>query len=195
MSHRTWFTKVLHAALLLSVAHQLSLVGLVKPPRAASAGNIFFAWHETVGLFTLGVVTVFWLWALVRRSAPSLGALFPWLSVRRRQAVWNDLRDHLNELRRRFRLKDADESALASAVHGLGLLTVFAMSGTGAVMALGGIPGGPVLQIHKLLANLMWVYVIAHASIALLHQFQGHRVLQRMFGSTPGSCVRTSPME
>jgi cytochrome b561 len=57
------------------------------------------------------------------------------------------------------------------------------MAATGAVMALGGVPGGVVLQIHKLLANLMWVYVIAHACVALLHQAQGHRVLQRMFGA------------
>ncbi len=56
MSCRTLFTKLLHAALLLSVAHQILLVGLVKPPRAASAGNSFFAWHETVGLLTLGVM-------------------------------------------------------------------------------------------------------------------------------------------
>jgi len=87
---------------------------------------------------------------------------------------------------RRFRLKHADESPLASAMHGLGLLTVLAMAGTGAVMALGGVHDGPVLEIHRLLASLMWVYLIAHASAALLHQVQGHHVLQRMFGPRPG---------
>jgi len=79
----------------------------------------------------------------------------------------------------------SDESALASATHGLGLLTVFAMAATGAVIAVAGVPGGIVLQIHKLLANLMWAYVVAHAGIALLHQVQGRQVLQRMFGLLP----------
>jgi cytochrome b561 len=185
MPSRSLFTKLLHAALLLAVAHQLFLVGFVEPPGDAFAGNIFFAWHETVGVLTLGIVTAFWLWVLVRRSENAAGTLFPWLSARQRQAVSQDLRDHVEALRR-FRLKHADDSALASATHGLGLLTVFAMAATGAAMALGGDPGGTVLQIHKLLANLMWVYVIAHASVALLHQLQGHHVLQRMFGPTAG---------
>jgi len=56
------------------------------------------------------------------------------------------------------------------------------MAVTGAVMAVGGVPGGTVLQIHKLLANLMWAYLIAHAGIAIMHQVQGRQVLQRMFG-------------
>jgi cytochrome b561 len=185
MSHRSWLTKVLHGLLLLAVAHQLLLVTWVERPRATSAGNVLYTWHETVGVITLAIVTAFWVWALARRSEASAAALFPWLSARRRHALWQDIRMHAAALRR-FRLPDAGESALAGATHGLGLLVVSAMAATGAVMALGGVPGGPVLQIHKLLANLMWVYVIAHACLALLHQVQGHHVLQRMFGPKPG---------
>jgi cytochrome b561 len=32
------------------------------------------------------------------------------------------------------------------------------------------------------MANLMWAYVVGHAGLAVLHQWMGHRVLQRMFG-------------
>ena len=184
-SRRSLLTKVLHAGLLLAVSHQLLLVGFVERPRAASPGNDFFVWHETVGVVTLGIVTAFWLWALLRRSETAASALFPWLTKHRCQALWRDVRAHVDELRQ-FRLRRADESALASATHGLGLLVVAGMAGTGAVMALGGVPGGAVLQVHKLLANLMWAYVIAHAAVALLHQRHGGRVLQRMFGSTRG---------
>jgi cytochrome b561 len=181
MSRRSLFTKLLHAALLLAVAHQLLLVGLVERPRGAVAGNAFFAWHQSVGLFTLGVVTIFWLWALVRRSETAAGALFPWLSARRRQAFLRDVRAHVFALRQ-FRLMHAQESPLASATHGLGLLIVTAMAGTGAVMALGGVAGGSLLETHKLLSNVLWAYVIAHAGVALLHQAQGRPILQRMFG-------------
>jgi cytochrome b561 len=184
MTKRSVFTKVLHTALPLAVAHQLFLVGLVDRPSGASAGNAFFAWHQTVGLVTLGIVTVFWLWALLRRSETAAAALLPWFSARRRQALWRDVCAHAEELLR-FRLKHSDESPLASATHGLGLLVVSAMAVTGAVMAVGGVPGGTVLQIHKLLANLMWAYLIAHAGIAMLHQVQGRQVLQRMFGPLP----------
>lgn len=180
MTNRSLFTKLLHGVLLLAVAHQLILVGLVEPPKVGSAGNAFFAWHRSVGLATLGIVTAFWLWTFARRSGTALGVLFPWLSAGRRRALWHDMRAHLNALRR-FRVIHADESPLASATHGLGLLVVSAMAGTGAVMALAEVPGGLVLQVHKLLANLTWAYVITHAGIALLHQMQGHGVLQRMF--------------
>ena len=184
-SRRWLLTKVLHAGLLLAVSHQLLVVGFVERPRAASPGNAFFVWHETIGLATLGIVTAFWLWALVRRLETAAAALFPWLMKCRRHVLWQDVRAHVYELRR-FRLRHADESALASATHGLGLLVVAGMASTGAVIALGGVPGGTILQVHKLLANLMWGYVIAHAAVALLHQAQGRRVLQRMFSSTRG---------
>ena len=61
MSARSWFTKMLHGLLLLVVAHQLLLVTWVERPRGAAAGNVFYTWHETVGVTTLGIVTAFWL--------------------------------------------------------------------------------------------------------------------------------------
>jgi len=75
MLRRSLFTKLLQAALFLAVAHQLFLVGLVQPPEGASAGNAFFAWHQNVGLLTMGIVSAFWLWARVRRSET---AAVPW---------------------------------------------------------------------------------------------------------------------
>ena len=185
MTKRSPWTKALHAVLLLAVAHQLLLVGFVEGPQDDSSGNAFFAWHRLVGLVTLGIVTTFWLWAIVRQSESAIGALFPWLSPPRLRSLWRDLRAHVNALRQ-SRLPYANKSALASATHGLGLLAVLAMAGSGAIMAVTGAFGGTVLQIHKLLANLMWAYVIAHAGIALLHQMRGHDVLQRMFGSRRG---------
>lgn len=185
MSNRSVLTKLLHVTMLLAVAHQLLLVGLVEGPRLAAAGNAFFAWHHAVGLITLSVVTAFWLWTLLRRSETASGALFPWLSAGRRQAVWHDLRVHFDALRR-FRREHADESPLASPTHGLGLLAVSAMPVTGAVMALGRISGRVPVGESQALANLVWAHVIAHASVALLHQAQRHPVLQRMFRLAPG---------
>jgi len=74
---------------------------------------------------------------------------------------------------------------LATAVHGLGLLTVTAMAVTGAAFALLGLPKDQarlVLEIHKLIANLMWAYLIGHAGLAVLHQLVGQPALKRIFG-------------
>lgn len=70
-------------------------------------------------------------------------------------------------------------------MHGLGLLTATAMAATGSALALLALHKGQastVLEIHKLISNLMWAYLIGHAGLALLHQLAGQRVLQRMFG-------------
>ena len=51
--------------------------------------------------------------------------------------------------------------------------------------------GRTVLGLHKLAGNLMWAYLIGHASMALLHQALGDKVFSRMFGF--GAQARNSP--
>ena len=54
---------------------------------------------------------------------------------------------------------------------GLLLATFLAMSGAAWFALFTGTPiGRIVLMAHKLAGNLMWAYLIAHASAALLHQ-------------------------
>ena len=184
---RTLPTRLLHAALLLAVSWQLAASGLVERPRAAKPGNLFYEIHEVVGLVTLALVLLYWLWGLVRRRETPFAALFPWFSVLRLKAVAADVRAHWAHLRR-LRLPPSDaETPLASTVHGLGLLTALAMAASGAWLYTQNVPGGPMLEIHELVSNLMWAYLIGHASLALLHQLTGHRVFQRMFGRGNGS--------
>lgn len=38
-----------------------------------------------------------------------------------------------------------------------------------------------VLEVHQALATLMWIYVLAHAAMALLHHQLGDNTLRRMF--------------
>jgi cytochrome b561 len=96
------------------------------------------------------------------------------------KAVGTDLARHWAQLKR-LRLPGGEaETPLASAVHGLGLLAALAMGASGAWLFTQAVPGGLVLETHKLVSNLMWAYVVGHAGLALLHQASGHRVLQRM---------------
>lgn len=179
---RSLATRLLHATLLLAVCWQLIGSNFIERPRATRPGNAMYEWHEVVGLATLGVVLAFWVWSWVRRRETPLAALFPWFSARRLRAVGDDLARHLVELRQ-FRLPGGEaETPLASAVHGLGLLGALAMGATGAWLYTLAVPTGVVLDVHKLVANLMWAYLIGHAALAILHQIAGHGVFQRMFG-------------
>lgn len=178
---RTLMTKLLHVFLLLSVLWQLFASGLVERPRAGQPGNLFYDIHEIVGLATLALVLVFWLWSVVRRCETPFAALFPWLSGGRLKLLITDVSAHWTAMRQ-WQLPHAEtETPLATAVHGLGLLTTLAMAASGAWLYTQMVPGGLVLEVHKAVSNLMWAYLVAHAGLALVHQAMGHRVLQRMF--------------
>lgn len=178
---RSLLTKLLHLFLLLCILWQLIGVQWVEPPTVTQPGNVFYVIHQWVGLATLGFVMLFWLWTAVRRAETPIAALFPWASRARLTALKADMRLHLAALRQ-YRLPSPREATpLASAVHGLGLTTALAMSASGAWLYTMAVPDGIVLEIHKAMSNVMWAYVILHASLGVLHQLGGHRVLQRMF--------------
>ena len=113
--------------------------------------------------------------------------MFPWGSRERLKALKADLRLHVAAVRQ-YRLPTLGEATpLASAVHGLGLTTALIMGVSGAWLFAMAAPDGLVLEIHKTMSNLMWAYVVLHASLGVLHQFGGHRLLQRMFTFAPKS--------
>lgn len=42
-------------------------------------------------------------------------------------------------------------------------------------------PVHTVQTIHSFIATFMWIYLGAHAGMAVLHQYLGHRTLSEMF--------------
>jgi cytochrome b561 len=188
---RSLATRLLHALLAAAIIHQLVGSGLMHMPRPSGRpGDLAFGLHEFAGLASLGLLAVFWLWILVRRGEHSVAGLVPWFSPERRAGVIADLRLHLGELARLRLPHPSAESPLASATHGFGLIVASVMATTGAlVYAQMGADGsmsavaGLALDLHSLVANLMWAYLIGHASIAVLHQLSGHNILQRMFST------------
>lgn len=173
-------TKLLHILFAAAVVHQLFISLIMVVPEGNRPGNSYFELHEWVGVITLGLLVTFWIWTLVRRGETRFGMLFPWFSGARRSAFWADLKAHLASLMRR-RVPLTEESPLASAVHGLGLLIATAMASTGVIGYF--VPAASLLlEVHKTIAPVMWAYLVGHVGLALLHQIAGHRILQRMFG-------------
>ena len=181
---RSHLTRVLHLALLLTVVDQLLTSLIMERPLPGEDPDWPYALHTQAGLVGLGVLLLFWLWVLIRdqRETP-LQRLFPWFSAEAIEEVVDDVRAIV---RRLVALKPPPlhVDALSSAIHGLGLLltTFLAMSGAAWFALFTGTPiGRIVLTAHKLAGNLMWAYLIAHASAALLHQLRGDRIFARMF--------------
>jgi len=185
----TLTTRVLHAALAAAIVHQLVTSFFMEEPKpGGQTGNLAFDFHETVGLVSLGLLALFWLWAMLRRREEGLSALFPWFSAERRRRVLADIAAYFGSFVRLRLPPPTAETPLASAIHGLGLLVATAMAVTGAIVyALMGTDGSLagaghfVLELHEAFASLMWAYLIGHAGIAVVHDIVGHRVLGRMF--------------
>lgn len=171
-------TRGLHMGVALAVIWQLAVSLGMEGPRPNQPGNALFETHEVVGLASFGLIVLFWLNLMLRRAGTQAGALFPWLSGPRRAALVEDARRHWQALRAR-RFPGYDEGApLASAVHGLGLLLVTLMAASGFAWWLGATGAmGP----HKLFANLVWVYLIAHAGLAVIHHLRRDASLAEMW--------------
>ena len=167
-------TRLVHAGLASAVLTAVFASLGMEHPKPGRPGNLLFEVHEYGGLAAFTLIVLFWLILTLRKRGTPSGLLFPWFSATRRAALWSDTKHHLAALRR-LRLPDHDsESPFASAVHGLGILLVTAMSGTGTLFYFFGDNGGAmnlVIEVHETLANLVWVYLIGHVSLAVLNHF------------------------
>jgi cytochrome b561 len=181
---RSHLTRLLHLAVLMTVVEQLGTSQIMERPLPGEAPDWPFALHQQVGLASLGVLMLFWLWTLIRneRETP-LQRLFPWFSSAALGEVATEIKAIARAVVRR-RAPPLHVDALSSAVHGLGLLlaTFLAMSGALWFALFTGTPyGRMVLSLHALAGNLMWAYLIAHALAALAHQARGDPIFARMF--------------
>jgi cytochrome b561 len=188
---RSQITRALHLLLLLAVLHQVISSKLINRPLPGDAPSTLYLLHEYIGMASLAIVCAFWLWTLVRHGETSLGKLFPWLSPRRIIAIVDDVIDQIKAIRRGD-FSGESSGAFASAVHGGGLLIVTAMATTGTVLFFS---GGSVfhyaMSLHRVIANLMWAYLIGHGGIAALHHLLGSDMLRRMFWIRRGITITT----
>lgn len=186
---RSPLTRVIHLLLLIVVLHQLIGSDFIQFPFPGEPPSWTFSLHEYLGLVNLAIVGAFWAWTMARRGETRVGRLLPWFSIARLRDVVADLAAQLRRLAQGQAPDDSD-GALASAIHGLGLLAVTAVAVTGAVFffAAGTHFARTALGLHKLLSNFVWIYLFAHAGVAVLHHLFGSDIFSRMFW--PGALGR-----
>lgn len=179
---RSRATRVLHLLLAIAIVAQLSLSLGMETPRRGLPGDQLFELHEKTGLATLGLLAGFWIWSMLRTGETRPSLLLPWFSRERRRAFFSDLGAHLRTLRT-GKVAMTEEKPFASGVHGLGLLLASLMATTGALGYF--VPQTRfLLEVHETAAPLMWVYLLGHAGIAVLHQYNGDALISRMFSLT-----------
>lgn len=187
-------TRWLHVGFVLGVPLQLLSENFMKHPklvdgvpriRTAAEAN-FFEMHEFVGMAVLVVVVLHIIWS-ASRSGGGLSRLFPYF----RAGGCSGLVAELKQVPSWFSGKlheTAEDSVLAGAVHGLGLLLILAMGATGATIFFGmdEVTGHmnsfvhDMKELHEGLGTLVWIYLIGHVGMAALHKMKGHDLLSRI---------------
>jgi hypothetical protein len=132
--NRSLPARLLHLLLAAAIVHQLAVSLLMQKPEPGRPENLGCELHQGVGLASAGILVIFWLLVLVRRREHGMATLVPWFSAPRRRAVAAELVRHWGALKKWALPSPAEETRLASAVHGLGLLVATAMAATGIVV-------------------------------------------------------------
>lgn len=185
-------TRLFHACLALAVISQLISSQFMQVPREGRPGNWVFEVHEYSGLFAGAMALGLWLVIITRIGGTDIGRLLPWFSADRRAAFWADTKAHWTIVRAFHLPQYRQASPFAAAIHGLGLLLITAMAATGTLYWLGNIAGSQdglviwlAINLHGLMANLVWAYLIGHAGMALIHHFTGGQSLRVMWATSP----------
>lgn len=182
-------TRLFHAALGMSILTQLGTSLVMGRPDDVQPGDLLFQVHRYSGFVAMALAVSLWITIIARKRGTEFGALFPWLSWRRLVALWQDTLAHLQAVLSLRMPAHEEDKPLPSAVHGLGLLLITGMAATGAIYGIevaAGLhspePEGMIaMTLHLALANLVWVYLIAHAGLAVLHHLTRSMALSEMW--------------
>jgi cytochrome b561 len=183
----------LHAALALGVLIQLSLSAVMHVPAGPGLGvrdwhREAFEVHARTGLFVVVVCALHWLWLCLPHARPGIAPLFPWLKRDNRIKIVHEFRDLISL----HTSSSLFPSPLAGTVQGLGLLAVSGSASGGIINYLGYFVGVPIPRTvlhwvslsHILFGYAIWLFVVGHVTMALLHwQARARRVRRQPVGS------------
>ncbi len=178
--------RVLHSLFALLMVGQLFTESFMRHPKPGRVLTheqaLFFEAHEFVGLALLFIVAA--RFALLIGNGSDIARLFPWASKAGLARIVADLKSLPRSL---FQDPNQHEGAIAGSIHGFGLLLGLGLGLTGSFIFAGMNPDGSmdtathgIKEVHEVLGTLLWIYVIGHVAMAIVHQLMGHRSLQRI---------------
>jgi len=179
----------LHLYIMLTVLVQLISGQLMKVPRPGetvqSIGSIFLGLHEWDGFIVLAIVAFYLMY--MGNDCDDWKRLFPWMSASGCKDLWQEIRfDIPGWLKGRLK-KPAEDHYIADMVHGLGILLLIGLGSTGIMIFMRLESSGEINEeikllrgLHAYLGTLLWVYMLGHVGMTIIHQLKGHNVLREM---------------
>jgi len=186
----------IHLAIVCLVAFQLFSEQLMEIPKPGEAVDdvqaLFLLLHEWNGFIVLGLAVLFLL--LRADKSQQRHSLFPWLSTAGWKGLFKEIAHDVPGWFRGKLNKPEDSFHIASTVHGLGILLLIGLGATGIIVFAGLEPNGYmdrdtklIKDLHTDMGTLIWIFVLGHSAMALLHQLAGHRVFQSIFSAKAGA--------
>jgi len=180
----------LHLYMMLTVLVQLISSQLMKVPRPGetvqSIKSIFLGLHEWDGFIVLAIVAFYLMY--MSNDRDDWKRLFPWMSATGCKGLWQEIRfDIPGWLKGRLK-KPAEAHYIADMVHGLGILLIIGLGSTGIMIFMRLETSGEMNEdlrllrgLHAYLGALLWIYMLGHVGMTLIHQLKGHDILRDMF--------------
>ncbi|MFQ5581313.1 MAG: cytochrome b/b6 domain-containing protein [Mariprofundaceae bacterium] len=190
--HYDRITRLIHWGFALLIPIQLFTEEWMKRPKPGRIRDdiqiLFFDMHEWVGYAAFALILARILWGLAGRAEGGWMRLLPWLTTAGLRGIAHEIRHDVPLWLRGKLPSDNEDTHLAGMIHGLGLLLTLGLAVTGVIMGLGMENSGRMTgfvhdmkEAHEVLGDLLWIFILAHVGMALLHQLVGHRALQKMF--------------
>lgn len=178
----------LHVGIAAGAVFQLLTSLILLPPdeKGSVFAHTMMQAHEVGGLVVAVFVALHLVWSLLVHKAQHSSM---WILLERNH--WRESFSLIKMLPRALLGKtDMPEpgSSLARIVGMLGILLMAAMGATGVAIWFGLpehsliMPPGVdlLMNVHSLLSNVLWAYVIGHVSMALAHTRGGDQVIKRI---------------
>ncbi len=183
-------TRILHFGIVTCILMQLlgeQIIGLPEPGHVRQASDaLLVGIHEGIGALSLVLVCTYLVVTL--DEAPGRAKLFPWMDANSRARLWEEIRHDVPGWLRGIIPGPEAGSLMAGTVHGAGIVLALILGLSGSLLFIGMGPHGEITpdirlvwQGHSLMASLMWIFVIGHGGMAIVHEIRGHAIVRAMF--------------
>lgn len=146
-----------------------------------------FEVHEYLGLFIAALLVIRILLAMTSLPGANWRHLLPWMFASGRSQLSHEIKLQMSGWKSMKLAPPEDGEAVARSVHGFILLASVVMAVTGTLLYFGWSITAPqtmwvelVAEVHEFTVVVLEVLLGAHILAVILHQRQGHHIIDRI---------------
>ncbi len=146
-----------------------------------------FEVHEYLGLTIAALLVIRIILAMTSLPGANWRQLFPWLFAAGRKQLGDEIKLQMAGWKSMKLAPPEDGEAVARSVHGFIMLASVIMAITGTLLYFGWSITAPqtmlvelIAEVHELTVGMLEALLGAHILAVILHQYQGHHIIDRI---------------